>query len=152
MHDTMKVSAADGISMLAGGLLEMEPINVEEPDGPTAWRAKLGGEQSLRVCARLGTLSVHLEQRGGEREIARVNLGRLAQVRFLARRLQRAARRQLPSLRPLSREEEDQCWRMALRHPELHLAESHRTTPEAFGGVLSALAALDRVIEAQALS
>jgi len=144
MHDTIKrVGAASRTD-----IQYLERVLSEElEDVPLVWEGKNAGNERIRVSVWLGVLSLHIRESGGESEIARINLGRLFEIQERVDRNINRARRAVPNLRPLTRAEENRCWRAAAGDPELRFFESHNLTPAAFGGIWQVLRVLKRLLE-----
>jgi hypothetical protein len=84
--------------------------------------------------------------------VLQVNLGRLAEIARRAEHNLSTAKRTLPVIRELTRDEEDRCWNAAADDPEVRLFESLRVTPMVFGGIWPTLKALGRLRAAVAAS
>jgi len=150
MHDTKK--RVDGAAVFRTGIAisKLERLLSEDTmDSPLIWVGKTESNQPIRVCARLGILSIHLESASGEQEIARVNLGWLEEVESLANRKIQRLRRNLPNLRVLNQHEENRCWQEASRDPEAQLFASHKVMPSAFGGIWQTIRTLNCLFEAR---
>lgn len=147
MHDIAKQVGA----VFRTDIHKLDQIPLEDiEDVPHVWEGRTTEDESIRVSVWLGVLSLHIQQSDGEREIARVNLGRLAEINTRAERNISRLKRSMSSLRPLTRSEENRCWLEAASNPELRFFESHKITPAAFGGIWQTLKALRRLMEAAA--
>ncbi|MFA7346031.1 MAG: hypothetical protein WC003_17165 [Terrimicrobiaceae bacterium] len=147
MHDIAK----QVVAVFRADIHNLDQIPSEDiEDVPHVWEGKTTGDESIRVSVCLGVLSLHIQRSDGEKEIARVNLGRLAEINTRAERNINRLRRSMSSLRPLTRSEENRCWLEAASSPERRFFESHKITPAAFGGIWQTLKALRRFMEAAA--
>ncbi len=83
MHDIAKQVGA----VFRTDIHNLDQIPLEDiEDVPHVWEGRTTEDESIRVSVWLGVLSLHIQQSGGEREIARVNLGRLAEINTRAER------------------------------------------------------------------
>ena len=100
-------------------------------DAVEVWRVRGADGSRLRFCCRLGQLTVHREP--GEKLLASVNLGHLAEIRCRAARRRDNLSRSLEHPRPLTEGEIRGCWIRAAADPEARLFASVRGGSSRFG-------------------